>query len=259
MVDSAPLFNVKNLMITIGNRCLVEGFSWQVRAGERWAIVGANGCGKSSLMAAVAGLPLAGRSVQYERLQYDRDLIGTHSSQVLAQYRSVCPQRLDWNTALTPLQLAQLMAVSQPSLHAFANGYKVPLSWLSMPLNARSGGEQQLLALALVSAAHKSVLFADEPLTHLDEVVQHHVLSVLGVLGVQDVSGRAADCATVIVSHHLRLSIAWATHLLMPANAQGQWVAAEKVALNTVSAIAAAYQISTIQAQALLDGHLKSF
>ena len=43
------------LAIGFAERTLVEPFDWSVREGERWAVLGANGSGKTSLLHALLG------------------------------------------------------------------------------------------------------------------------------------------------------------------------------------------------------------
>jgi len=56
------LFNVKNLSIRRAGIRILDGINWTVNAGEHWAILGANGSGKTSLLKALTGYmtPTAG-------------------------------------------------------------------------------------------------------------------------------------------------------------------------------------------------------
>jgi iron complex transport system ATP-binding protein len=38
-----------------GERLALDGVTWQVRANERWAVIGPNGCGKSTLVSIISG------------------------------------------------------------------------------------------------------------------------------------------------------------------------------------------------------------
>ena len=56
------LLEVSGLTVRRGRAEILRGLDWRVRAGEHWVILGANGCGKTSLlrtltvyMAATAG------------------------------------------------------------------------------------------------------------------------------------------------------------------------------------------------------------
>ncbi|HEV8541872.1 MAG TPA: NTP transferase domain-containing protein, partial [Verrucomicrobiae bacterium] len=52
---SDAVFEVRNLTIRRGGTNLVSGFSWRVRRGDHWVVLGANGCGKTSLFSSLVG------------------------------------------------------------------------------------------------------------------------------------------------------------------------------------------------------------
>lgn len=46
---------VRDLSLDLGGRTLFNGLNWSVHAGERWLIVGPNGCGKTTLLSLIVG------------------------------------------------------------------------------------------------------------------------------------------------------------------------------------------------------------
>ena len=57
---AAPVVELRDLHVAFGRRTLFDGFTWIVRAGERWVLRGANGSGKTTLLALITGdSPLA--------------------------------------------------------------------------------------------------------------------------------------------------------------------------------------------------------
>ena len=52
-----PLLEIKNLHAGIGNKEILKGLNLTIEAGEVHAIMGRNGCGKSTLASVIAGHP----------------------------------------------------------------------------------------------------------------------------------------------------------------------------------------------------------
>ncbi|MBT3275071.1 MAG: ATP-binding cassette domain-containing protein [Spirochaetales bacterium] len=50
-----PLIELDNVTLRVGDRHLLPGSSWTVRAGEHWAVIGPNGTGKTTLLRALSG------------------------------------------------------------------------------------------------------------------------------------------------------------------------------------------------------------
>lgn len=137
-------------------------------AGSLTAIIGHNGCGKSSLLKVIAGLqkPLAGR------LQVNAQGLG--SVAYLQQQQNIDRQ--------FPLRLQQLVSaglwrsklsrqVQQQRLQqALADWHLTDLA--ERPLHALSGGELQRALLARLNLTDATLLLLDEPEAALDEQSQ---------------------------------------------------------------------------------------
>ena len=161
-------------------------------AGSLTAIIGHNGCGKSSLLKVIAGLqkPLAGR------LQVNAQGLG--SVAYLQQQQNIDRQ--------FPLRLQQLVSaglwrsklsrqVQQQRLQqALADWHLTDLA--ERPLHALSGGELQRALLARLNLTDATLLLLDEPEAALDEQSQQ--------LFWQHVERWQAEGRTlVLVSHNL--------------------------------------------------------
>src|SRR5438270_1703283 len=53
-VSSPPLLDVRNIRVCRGTRIVLDAFNLQVQSGEHVAILGPNGCGKSTLIKTIA-------------------------------------------------------------------------------------------------------------------------------------------------------------------------------------------------------------
>ena len=53
--EGAALVELRNVRVAYDDRGILEDVSWTVRAGERWAVLGPNGCGKTTLLSLLCG------------------------------------------------------------------------------------------------------------------------------------------------------------------------------------------------------------
>ena len=177
MTDAAPPLVLDDVALTLRSPAgpveVLRGVSLTVAAGERIAITGASGSGKSSLIAVAAGLerPTSGAvrlfGQDLARLGEDRraKLRRARVSLVFQAFH-LLPNMTAQENVAAPLEIARA-----PRAHRTAR------EWLErVGLGERghhyphqlSGGEQQRVALARALAARPALLFADEPTGNLD-------------------------------------------------------------------------------------------
>ena len=148
----------------------LEGISLSIAAGERVAVVGANGAGKSSLLRLLHGLlaPSAGRVQLQSGLR----------QAMLFQRPHMLRMRVDSQLALglwlrgTPWPLARQSAMA--SLQRF--GLQ---DLAARKAHTLSGGQQQRVAMAQAWALEPQMLLLDEPTASLDPHAKAEVESLL--------------------------------------------------------------------------------
>ena len=163
---------------------VLRGVSLKVEAGERLAILGPSGSGKSSLMAVLAGLEQAtsGRVIvagaDFSALGEDglararRGRIG-----IVLQAFHLIPTMTAIENVAVPLELA---GIAEPDAKARAELEAVGLGHrLGHYPTQLSGGEQQRVGLARAIAARPALIFADEPTGNLDEATGDAVVELL--------------------------------------------------------------------------------
>ncbi|RAK65374.1 ABC transporter ATP-binding protein [Phenylobacterium kunshanense] len=179
---------------------ILRHLSLTLNDGERVALVGPSGSGKSSLIAVAAGLeqPSAGRVMLFgqDLAKLDEDgrakLRRGRVSLVFQSFHLLPNMTAEENVA-APMEIAR-----RPNAMAEAR------TWLDrVGLSARlrhyphqlSGGEQQRVALARALAPRPKLIFADEPTGNLDSTNARHVADLMLDL-VAD-----AGAALLLVTH----------------------------------------------------------
>ena len=190
----------------------VDGISFQLHAGETLGVVGASGCGKSSLCRALMGLvPVRGGQV---RLQ-GQDLRQLRGAKLARARRGLQMVFQDPLACLNP-QMAVGEAIADPLLiHGLARptearqearrqlaavGLTPPEDFERRLPRQLSGGQQQRVAIARALILRPRVLLCDESVSMLDAEVQAEVLVLLGQLQ------RQLGLGMVFITHDLSVA-----------------------------------------------------
>ncbi len=200
--DARPLLEVRELTVRYARRggqplVALEGVSFELACGERLAVVGASGSGKSSLARALVGFtPHSGvvRLLTAARAPRPIQLVFQDAGASLNPRRrigAVLQELLDARRARGE-GVAQLLAdVGLPPQIADAAPHQL------------SGGQRQRAAIARALAADPQVLVCDEILSALDAPVQVQILELLEQLV------RARSLGVVFVTHDLAVARRW--------------------------------------------------
>ena len=208
------LISCNNLAVIIADTQVCEDLNLSINAGENWAILGMNGCGKTTLLHTLAGLlpvqsgninlnsvnlnDLSRRNVAQQLgllLQHQEDhfpgtvleavLIGRHPHIKSWQWETESDQQLVIDT----LNLVGLEHFSERSILTL------------------SGGERQRVALATLLVQQTKIRLLDEPVNHLDIHHQHEVMKIL--------TTNIDNIANVFVLHDVNLATRYCDHALL--------------------------------------------
>lgn len=200
----------------------VADLSLQLQAGDRLALVGASGCGKSTVARAVLHLLPKGTSVSGGLL-----LAGTDPRQLptgaLRQLRGGAAGLVfqDPMTRLNPLltvgdHLLDLLADHRPNWTArqrhdracaLLRSVDIASDRMGQYPHQFSGGMRQRLCIAMALALDPPLVIADEPTTSLDVVVAAQVMAALCRLCQQQGS------ALLLITHDLALAGSWCSRM----------------------------------------------
>jgi iron complex transport system ATP-binding protein len=205
----------EKLSLGYGDRTVIEGLDLAVPPGRVTAIVGANACGKSTLLRSMSRL-LAPRT---GHVLLDGKEVHRLPAKQLARTLGLLPQspiapegitvsdlvgrgRHPHQGLFTRWSAADDVAVAD-ALDATATA---PLA--DRPVDELSGGQRQRVWIAMALAQQTELLLLDEPTTFLDVSHQVEVLDLLTDLN------RRRGTTIVMVLHDLNLAARYADHLV---------------------------------------------
>jgi len=184
---------------------VLHGVSFELAAGDTFAIVGPSGSGKTTLLGLCAGLDRAtSGSVWLNGIQLDK-LSEDQRAAVRNQHVGFIFQNFQLLPTLTALENVQvpqeLRGEKGSAASALALLERVGLGKRAHHYPAQlSGGEQQRVSLARAFANRPALLFADEPTGNLDPDTSDTVVDLLFELN------REAGTTLVLVTHDLELA-----------------------------------------------------
>lgn len=197
------------------DRTVIDGLNLDVPAGRITAIVGANACGKSTLLRSMSRLltPRAGR------VTLDGRQVHRTPAKELARTLGLLPQSPIAPEGITVADLVgrgrnphqgMMSRWTRDDDEAVAAALEATrsLDLADRPVDELSGGQRQRVWIAMALAQQTDLLLLDEPTTFLDVAHQVEVLDLLVDLN------RDRGTTIVMVLHDLNLAARYADHLV---------------------------------------------
>lgn len=169
-----PMLEVRDLVVRYGAIEAVHGIGFEVYPGEVVALIGANGAGKTSTLAAISGLLRPARgSIRLA----GRELAGAAPHTIV---RAGLIQVPEGREILARMSVHENLLLSGATdVGPMYERFPILANRRDLPAGNLSGGEQQLLAIARALLAKPRVLLLDEPSLGLAPKM---VATVFGVL-----------------------------------------------------------------------------
>ncbi|MRR50041.1 MAG: ABC transporter ATP-binding protein [Rhodocyclaceae bacterium] len=211
---TGPLLRVKDLSVALGGARPVESVSFEIDAGETFALLGESGCGKSMSALALIRLLPPGAQVAGGQVEFDGQDLNRLTEAEMRPLRGGALGMIFQEPAvsLNPVltigrQMADPLALHKGLTGAVARRRAEELlAAVGIPDPARrvdeypfqlSGGMKQRAMIAMALAGEPRLLIADEPTTALDVTIQAQVLDLL-----REVQRQRAT-AMLLISHDL--------------------------------------------------------
>ncbi|MDX3354046.1 ABC transporter ATP-binding protein [Streptomyces sp. ME01-24h] len=212
---AGPDLRARGLHLAYADRLVVEDLDLAIPSGRITAIVGANACGKSTLLRALARLLAPRRGA----VELDGRALRSVPTRELAQRLGILPQTPVAPEGLTVIDLVgrgrsphqtwwrQWSEADERAVHeALAATGLTALA--DRAVDELSGGQRQRAWIAMAVAQGTPVLLLDEPTTYLDLAHQIDVLDL-----VTDLNRRERR-TVVMVLHDLNQACRYADHVI---------------------------------------------
>lgn len=213
-MSDTVLLQVENLAVRYDGQAVVDGVTFDIRAGEKLALVGESGSGKTQAASALLRLhpeaTLSG-SVRWAGRELttlpERDIARLRGHDIAMIFQEPM-------TALNPLYPIGNQIAESLTVHRGLSGRQARAEALALLGRVRipepekklgrypfelSGGQRQRAMIAMALACRPQLLIADEPTTALDVTVQAQILSLLDELQ------REFGMAILFITHDLNL------------------------------------------------------
>lgn len=200
-----PLVDVANLTVRFGKgskrATVVRKAQFHIARGEAYGLIGESGCGKSTILRALAGLiPHYQGDFSFDGtlLSGQRDKSFFRRVQMVFQdpYASLHPRK-QVNTVLAESLAIHGMDNRQQRIDDVLTAVGLGPSFRYRYPHELSGGQRQRVAIARALIIEPEVLLLDEPTSALDVSVQAEILNLLKVLR------RERNLTYLMVSHDL--------------------------------------------------------
>lgn len=215
METNGKMIEVKNLSFAYGSHQILSELTFSIPAGGVTTIMGANGCGKSTLFS----LMTKNLSPQKGKILFDGKDIAAMRISEFAKKVSIVHQ---YNTAAEDITVEQLVGYGrtpyQKMLGNRSDEDEKLIQWAievtgigefrDREVGCLSGGQRQRVWIAMALAQNTKILFLDEPTTYLDIRYQLEILDLVRKLN------REYGITIIMVLHDINQAISFSDEVI---------------------------------------------
>jgi branched-chain amino acid transport system ATP-binding protein len=201
------MLSVRDLTVRYGVTPAVQNLTLEVAEGEIVGLVGANGAGKSTTLAAIAALvPIGAGTIAY----LGEPLAGLQTEEIARRGIALVLEGRHIFATLSVRENLALGGTANPDRTRTATALERVLELFPilrkayrLPAGTLSGGEQQQLAIGRALIAEPRLLMLDEPSLGLAPMLVDQVFETLGEV-------RRAGTTVLLVEQNIRRTVALA-------------------------------------------------
>lgn len=207
-------FQAENIVAGYDQKTILHDISLEIPSNQISVIIGANACGKSTLLKTMARLlsPTSGE------IKLDGTSLSSIPSKQLARVLGLLPQSPIAPEGITVADLvgrgrfphqSMFSGWSKKDYEAVAEAMEIMnvTELANHHIDELSGGQRQRVWIAMALAQQTDILFLDEPTTFLDITYQVEILDLLTDLN------QKYGTTIVMVLHDINLSARYADHI----------------------------------------------
>jgi iron complex transport system ATP-binding protein len=216
----APALALDDVSVSIGGRPVLRGITWRVHDGERWVVLGRNGCGKTTLLR-VASLtlhPSSGEVAVLGEVLGRTDLRSLRPRIGLAS--AAMADRLRHGLVARDVVMTARYGALEPWWNEYTDGDRARAEALlaglgvgalaTQAFGTLSSGERQRVQLARLLMNDPGLLLLDEPTAGLDLGGREDLVAAL-----DDLAAVEHGPPIVLVTHHVEEIPTRFTHALL--------------------------------------------
>ena len=213
--NKKPAMEVRNLSFSYGKNWVLKDTSFQIEEGKITTIMGANGCGKSTLFNLMTrtlypgkgNIFLRGKNIQNLALkEFARKVSIVH------QYNSsaddITAERLVSFGRTPYMKLMQGRSEADERQVRWAMEVTNTEKYRDREISRLSGGQRQRVWIAMALAQNTKILFLDEPTTYLDIRYQIEILKLVQKLN------REYGITIIMVLHDMNQAIHYSDRII---------------------------------------------
>ncbi|MFO7630938.1 MAG: ABC transporter ATP-binding protein [Caldilinea sp.] len=201
----------------------VDDVSFDVKAGERFGLIGESGSGKSTIALAIMRLIRPPGIIESGEINLDNENLLNLNDEEMRQRRlarvamvtqgamnslnPVARIRQQFSDGLTSHDIVVTKDETATRLHELLLRVGLQPSVADMYPHQLSGGMKQRVCLALAMSLRPSLIIADEPTSALDVVVQRQVMQTLGQVQAN------LNAAVILIGHDMGLMAQFASRV----------------------------------------------